>query len=206
MLPNVIVTPRERGRKLNEEFFRPLADYLVGDRYDIDALRTAVINKYPWDDTKDFYTARGFLTEKYLQWALSRFNDGSLPLQPSRFTQGKLNGDIKYRVNKWGNIGFFRGDDQITDIDSLYEYQLNSEMIPIVFEVTFGKLRHMGLKRKLVEELYKTAPYICKIRPKQQENEKLGLRKARRSYGVRKLIVIPHRKEIDELAKELTAV
>ncbi len=192
---------------IDDRLFVSLSEFFVNDNLDSEELGQLVLgsryqNRRPQKQQYGHFNYfRGFVLETYVKWALSRFAETETQLfSPTQFTAKDLADGYTFNMNDQGNIEFRRYGGLRTEIDALYEFHDDSQVVPVIFEVGFmGSSTNVQLKKQLVQQLYGVVPHFCEIKPS-QENENVGLNKV---TDYHRIIVIPDRERFNQLATRL---
>ncbi len=199
-----------QGAEIDERLFFPLAEFFEHDSYNQPDFDSYILKKgYPKHPLRDESRKarsmqrnayRGFALDAYVKYALSRFTEiTGCPLSPAELTTGTLPDGHTFKASEWGNVTFYNTSKYntskitVAEIDGLYEFKGTSQLTPVVFEVTFdggGPQGNLMSKIKLVQYLYDSHPFFCKIRPA-KGNERPGVYKRR--FEHRRDIAVPKR-------------
>ena len=195
---------------IDDRLFVPLSEFFAEDSYDPKELEKLVLaSQYSIGSPKNkskgrlgrLNNYRGFVLEVYVKWALLRFAETSDSFSPTSFTSGTLDKRYGFSINDQGNMQFHRhhASHSVAEIDALYQFHDDSQVVPVIFEVGFmGASTNVQLKKRLVQKLYGSMPYLCEIKPG-RENENAVLTKV---ADYHRMLIIPGREKFDQLATE----
>jgi len=166
---------------IDDDLFEHVKEYLISNNHDHPDLEEIILkSKRPIhrksgssseDKSLHLPLYRGFVLERSLQLSLSRFsNSSNLLLSPQFKTIFAFN-EYRINLNKYGNIVFYGSNgNMLTEIDSLYEFHYGSDIVPIIFEISYTRGGNKSkLKREIVDQFYDLPAYFCRIQPIKNE-------------------------------------
>lgn len=210
---------RTAGQDIDAGLFLPLLKFFQRDVFDTGQLMEFILGDNPAGNIPRYRTReriaerrsgllenyRGFAFDAYVKYAIRRFaEETACPISPTGFRHGTLPNGYRFAVGRLGNVTFYESDavQNVTEIDGLYEFGGPSDIVPVMFEVTYkyGRKMKPELKINLIGQLYDRHPYLCEIRQVKSSRQPTGLSGVCSEY--RRFMFIP-RRNLTRIANDL---